>query len=98
MKISARLLQWVVFLDLHCQLFCLFVQLEITDVQNILETSEPRPKQNRRPEPLKQTKDPPLAILILTWIFFGTETFFENFLTAPKGPLQLFDIFAMNGC
>ena len=28
------------------------------DVQNILETSEPRPKQkNRRPEPPKHTKD-----------------------------------------
>ena len=29
-----------------------------TDVQNILETSEPRPTQNRRPEPRKHTQDP----------------------------------------
>ena len=38
---------------------------------NILETSVPRPKQNRRPQPRKHTKDPPLAILVFStfWHF-----------------------------
>ena len=27
------------------------------DVQNTVDMSNPRPKQNRRPEPLKHTKD-----------------------------------------
>ena len=47
---SARLLQWVVFCTRTFIriLFCSFVLT--TNVQNILELSEPRPKQNRRPD------------------------------------------------
>ena len=33
-----------------------------SDVQNILETSEHRPKENRRPEPRKHTKDPHFGV------------------------------------
>ena len=71
------------------------------DVQSILKTSEPRLKQNRRPELRKATKDPPLAILVfLTSIFFGTmRLLFENCLIAPKcRPSFFFDILQQNGC
>ena len=51
-------------------------------------------KQNRRPEPRKYTKDPPIAPL-----FFGTMRLFETFWIAPKGPPFIcFDILQHNGC
>ena len=51
-------------------------------------------EQNRRPEPRKHTKDPPIAPL-----FFGTMTLFETFWIAPKGPPFIcFDILQHNGC
>ena len=45
-------------------------------------------KQNRRPEPRKHTKDPPIAPL-----FFGTMRLFETFWIAPKGPPSFVSIF-----
>ena len=51
-------------------------------------------KQNRRPEPRKQTKNPHIAPL-----FFGTMRLFETFWIAPKGPPFIcFDILQHNGC
>ena len=47
-------------------------------------------KQNRRPEPRKHTKDPPIAPL-----FFGTMRLFETFWIAP---FICFDILQHNGC
>ena len=53
-----------------------------TNIQNMPETSEPRPKQNRRPEPQKHTKDPHLAILVF-WIFFRhCETLHQRVLSS----------------
>ena len=46
-------------------------------------------KQNRRPEPRKHSKDPPIAPL-----FFGTMTFW-NVLDCTRGPLHLFQYFAI---
>ena len=40
-----------------------------TDVQNILEMSKSRPKQNRRPEPRKHTKYPHFGYLFLVGVF-----------------------------
>ena len=55
-------------------------------VQNILETSEPRPKQNRRPEPQKHTRD----LVVLN---------FEKLLITPKCPSFIFSaILQQNGC
>ena len=55
-------------------------------------TSEARPKrkekQNRRPQPRKHTKDPPIAPL-----FFGTMRLFETFCITPKGPPPFLSIF-----
>ena len=49
-------------------------------VQNILETSEPRQKQKRRPEPWKHTKDPFGYLGVFNLDLFGTvRLFFENF-------------------
>ena len=45
-------------------------------------------KQNRRPEPRKHTKDPPIAAL-----FFGTMRLFETFWIAPKAPPSFVSIF-----
>ena len=51
-------------------------------------------KQNRRPEPQKQTKNPHIAPL-----FFGTMRLFETFWIAPKGhPFICFYILQHNGC
>ena len=47
-------------------------------------------KKQRRPEPRKHTKDPPIAPL-----FFGTEAFFETFWIAPKGPPSFVSIFCI---
>ena len=70
------------------------------DVQNILKTSEPRLNQNRRQKPLKHTKDPPLAILVLlTSIFFDTTRHFsKKFWLHQKVPLHFFDLLQQNGC
>ena len=47
---------------------------------------EKRRLKNRRSEPQKLTKDPPLAILVFfIWIFLALWDFFENFWIAPKG-------------
>ena len=68
-----------------------------TDVQNILETPEPRPKQkHRRPEPRKH-RIPPLVCF--TRIFSSLCYFFEVFWIPPKGlPFVCFDILQHNGC
>ena len=54
-------------------------------VQNILDTSEPRPKQNRRPERQKHTKDSTFGYLSVFLLNFVEhyETF-ENFLSEPR--------------
>ena len=62
--------------------FCSFVQLELRIIQNKLDTSEPRPKQNQRLEPRKNTKHPPLDILDISVfnlnIFLALKDFFRN--------------------
>ena len=56
--------------------------------------NEMKKKQNRRPEPRKHTKDPPIAPL-----FFGTMRLSETFLNGTKGPFFIcFDILLHNGC
>ena len=53
-----------------------------TDVKHIMELSEYRPKQNRRPEPRKLAKDPDVFNLDVFWHY---ETFWK-FLIASKVP------------
>ena len=64
----------------------------------LLETSEPRPKQNRHPEPREHTKDPPLAILV--FFNFRQWDFFRKFFDYIKGSPSyiFFDILQQNGC
>ena len=62
-----------------------------TDVQNILETPEPRPKQkHRRPEP-RLHRIPPLVFF--TRICFGTKRLFWTFLDSTKGSPSFVSIF-----
>ena len=63
-----------------------------TDVQNILEMPEPRPKQkHRRPEPRKHTKDPPF---VFSLSFSSALSDFFEFLDCTKGsPIHLFQYF-----
>ena len=98
---NARLLQWLVFYfssvqrDRSTFLFiCSTSSTWTTDVHNILETPEHRPKQHRRPEPRKHRIPP---FVFFTRIFFRRyATFFEVFLDSTKGsPLRLF---RHNGC
>ena len=63
-----------------------------------LDTSEPRPKQNRRPEPRKHTKDPRFGYFGVVNFFRHYESFSEKILIAPKGRLQVFDFSEQNGC
>ena len=51
------------------------------DVRNILETSEPRPTQNRRPEPPKHTKDPNFGVF--------NRLFLGKFFITIKGPFHI---------
>ena len=78
-----------------------------TDEQSILEASDPRPKQTRRPESQKHTKNPKFGVptcssifVFLTSIFFGTmRLFFRNFFNYTKGfPFSFFEILQQNGC
>ena len=64
----------------------------------ILETLEPRPKQkHRRPEHRKH-RIPPLGVFHLD-CFRHYATFFEVFWIAPKGlPFICFEILQHNGC
>ena len=66
------------------------------DVQNILETLEPPPKQkHRRPEPRKHRKSP----LVFFTLIFRKYAIFELFWIPPKGlPFVCFDILQHNGC
>ena len=60
-------------------------------LQNILDTSEPRPEQNRRPGRRKHTKDPALDILVfLSQIFWHSETFPKMFRLQQKVPFHFF--------
>ena len=54
--------------------------------------SEPRQKQNRRPEPRKHTNDPHFGyISVFNSDFLGTmRLIFESFLIAPTGPIFKF--------
>ena len=68
--------------------FLLICSTWTTDVQNILETSEPRPKQNRRPEPRKHIEDPYLSILVfLTRVFLALWNFFLKIFWLNQGAL-----------
>ena len=49
-------------------------------LQNLVRNKK---EQNRRPEPRKHSKDPPLAILVFFTFFRHCETFFEKFWIAP---------------
>ena len=64
-------------------------------LQPQMRVQNEKKKQNRRPQPRKQTKDPTLAPL-----FFGTmRLFFEVFWIAPEAPPFIcFDILQHNGC
>ena len=84
---SAGLLQWVVFIEAtYGPPFFSFIQLK-TDVQNILEMTEHRPKQNRRPKSRKHTKDYLFGYLgVFNLDFLGHyETFFRNIFDCTKG-------------
>ena len=68
-----------------------------TDVQNILEKPEPRPKQkHRRPEPRKHGIPP---LVFSTRIFFGTmRHFLKFFVFHQMSAFVCFDILQHNGC
>ena len=70
------------------------------DVQNKLEMSELRPKQNRRPEPLKHSKDPNFGYLgVFNFDFFRYYETFPIFFNYTKGsPFNCFDNLQQNGC
>ena len=83
-------------------LFCSFVQQPQTSTTSNLNNFKPqqlqplkrvqneKKKQNRRPQPRKHTKDPPLAPL-----FFGTmQLFLKIFGLHQRVPLHLFRYFA----
>ena len=79
----------------HWKVLLLFICSTWTmHFQNILDTSEPRPKQSWRPEPRKHTKDPPLAILVFLTVFSTMRLFFEIFWLHQKVLPSIFWFFA----
>ena len=88
--IFARLLQWPQTSNWKIQ-FLFICSTWITHIQNVLDTSEPRPKQTRRPEPRKHTKELHFGYLGVFNLGFllHCATFFE-----PKGRLHFFWNFA----
>ena len=58
---------------------------------NILKTSEPRPKQNRRPEPWKHTH------ILLVQFFRHTRLSSKIFQILQRVTLQFFDILQQEG-
>ena len=101
-KENAQLLQWRVFLlsstrSVHFFFVRSASSTWTADVQNILETPEPRPKRkHQRPKPQKHRI---LPFGVFHSDFFGTMRLFLNFFNSTKGiPIFCFDILQHNGC